>query len=498
MPSSGASMETADLTALVAQGESEMLEFKGSTSQLVAGCQTLCGMLNARGGQVLFGVNDKGTLVGQTVSEATLREISQAVRRIDPHVDAAISTVEVGSGKSVIVVTCQASTQAPHAYDGRHWQRVGSTTVPMPQVLVEDRMQERMHGRVRWELHPAPERFTLEDLDANTIRTCIRLAVQRGRLDEGSASDIPAVLRGFDLMRGDRLLNGAIIAFGREHCWGDYPQILMRMARFRGKDRLADFEDNRQVYGNIFTLLEAGERFLRDHNPIASKVEGDNWIRTDRPRYAPRAFREALANALIHRDYAMHGGSIALAIYDDHLEITNPGRFHFGLTPADLGHTHESRRWNPNIANVFYRAGIIEQWGTGSINILRWCQENASPAPTWTQMELMTVCVTFQPAGDITPEVTGQVTGQVTEQVTEQVAALLEVCTRPMTRGELQAAVGLTHRNHFTEAYLKPALTAGLIEMTRPDAPRSRLQRYRLTAAGVVRKSQAQTKGSRL
>ena len=401
-------------------------------------------------------------------------------RRIDPHAEVSISTIEIGAGKSVIAVTCQASNQAPHAYDGRHWQRVGSTTVPMPQVLVEDRMQERMHGRVRWELHPTPERFTLDDLDANAIRTCIRLAVQRGRLNEGSASDIPAVLRGFDLMRGDRLLNGAIITFGREHCWGDYPQILMRMARFRGKDRLADFEDNRQVYGNIFTLLEAGERFLRDHNPIASKVEGDNWIRTDRPRYAPRAFREAVANALIHRDYAMHGGSIALAIYDDHLEITNPGRFHFGLTPADLGHTHESRRWNPNIANVFYRAGVIEQWGTGGINILRWCQENTSPAPTWTQMELMTVCVTFRPAGDIAP----QDPPQDIPQVSEAVAAIIEACRSPMSRADLQAALTVRDRNDFKERYLQPALAAGVIEMTMPDKPSSRHQRYRLTVLG--------------
>ena len=270
-PSSSAYVPIADLTTLVAQGESETLEFKGSTSQIAAGCQSLCGMLNVRGGRVLFGVNDKGALVGQTVSDATLRELSQAVRRIDPHAEVSISTVDVGPGKSVILVACQASPQAPHAYDGRHWQRIGSTTVPMPQVLVEDRMQERMHGRIRWELHPAPERFTLDDLDATAIRTCIRLAVQRGRLDEGSADDIPAVLRGFDLMRGDRLLNGALITFGHKHCWGDYPQTLMRMARFRGKDRLADFDDNRQVYGNIFALLRPASASCASTTPSPAR-----------------------------------------------------------------------------------------------------------------------------------------------------------------------------------------------------------------------------------
>ena len=183
MPSPAAHLDMADLTTLASQGESETLEFKGSTSQLAAGCQTLCGMLNARGGRVLFGVNDKGALVGQTVSEATLREISQAVRRIDPHAEVSISTIEIGAGKSVIAVTCQASNQAPHAYDGRHWQRVGSTTVPMPQVLVEDRMQERMHGRVRY-LAAWPE----GDL--------IRRVMARAARDAGLAThDLPAGLR---------------------------------------------------------------------------------------------------------------------------------------------------------------------------------------------------------------------------------------------------------------------------------------------------------------
>ena len=300
MPLAGDAMDTAQLTALVANGESETLEFKGSTGQLAAGCQTLCGMLNARGGRVLFGVSDRGALIGQMASEATLREVSQAVRRIDPQAAVAIEGVDLGNGKQVIVATVAASAQAPHAYDGRHWQRVGSTTTAMPQVLVEDRMQERMHGRARWELYPAAEHLTLDDLDPKAISTCVRLATQRNRLDGASTDDPAAILRGFGLLRGKRLLNGAIVAFGGESCWGDYPQTLMRMARFRGRDRLADFDDNRQVRGNLFALIEAGERFLRDHNPIASKVENGNWLRTDRPRYPARAFREALANALIH------------------------------------------------------------------------------------------------------------------------------------------------------------------------------------------------------
>jgi ATP-dependent DNA helicase RecG len=65
------------------------------------------------------------------------------------------------------------------------------------------------------------------------------------------------------------------------------------------------------------------------------------------------------------------------------MEIINPGVLHFGITPKTLFKPHESRPWNPIIANVFYRAGIIEKWGTGTINIIEWCKENRNPPPEW-------------------------------------------------------------------------------------------------------------------
>ena len=83
--------------------------------------------------------------------------------------------------------------------------------------------------------------------------------------------------------------------------------------------------------------------------------------RIDEPLYPPLATREALAKALCNRDYAMGGGSIGLAVYDDRLEVTSPGPLHFGLTPDDLFSPHESRPWNPLIARTLYRRVIIDE-----------------------------------------------------------------------------------------------------------------------------------------
>lgn len=162
-------------------------------------------------------------------------------------------------------------------------------------------------------------------------------------------------------------------------------------------NHLADFIDNRQYWGHAFDLLRRGESFLLDHVPIAGRIVEGRIRREDRPAYPPRATREALANAICLRDYTIPGGAIAVAMYDDHLEIVSPGGFHFGIEPAKLAVPHESKPWNPIIANVFYRAGVIERWGMGTLKILDWCQKFDCPKPDWKE-QADSVYVTFKPA----------------------------------------------------------------------------------------------------
>ena len=144
------------------------------------------------------------------------------------------------------------------------------------------------------------------------------------------------MLLGLGLLRDGQLLRAAAVLFGnRERLEVEMPQCLLRVARFRGVDRMR-FLDNRQFNGNAFTLLANGEGFLRDSLPIAGRFEQDSFLRIDEPLYPPLATREAIANALCHRAYSIGGGSIGVAIYDDRMEVTSTGPLHFGLTPEML------------------------------------------------------------------------------------------------------------------------------------------------------------------
>jgi ATP-dependent DNA helicase RecG len=477
-------MKPEELRKLVSGGESERIEFKRSTGQRTEAAKAVCAMLNGFGGFVVFGVTNHGELLGQEVGVKTLGDITAELRQIEPSAFPDVETTHLKKGNAAVLLTVPGGG-GPYTFDGRAYLRHGPTTRVMPRNEYERRLVERLHATRRWENEPVADGVSIKDLDAEEIKITLDNAIRLGRLEPTERRDLESILRGLELIRSGHLLNAAVALYGKsDRLKTIYPQMGIRLARFRGRDRLADFADNRQYWGHAFALLRRAESFLMDHVPIAGRVIPGKMIREDKPWYPPRATREALANALCHRDYVIPGGAVAVALYDDHLDITNPGGFHFGITPENLSKPHESRPWNPIIASVLYRAGIIERWGSGTLNIVDWCAENGNPPPKWRE-EAGSVFVVFAPAtpgGG--PEVTGEVTREVAGDVTREVRSLLNVCRGSMTRRELQNALALKAEENFRILYLTPALESGLIEMTIPDKPRSSKQQYRITGKG--------------
>ena len=373
-------MTPEEIVALVETGESETLEFKRTTGTRREAARSICAMLNQRGGRVLFGITPEGSVVRQQVTERTMEEVSAEIQRVDPPAFPEIERVRVADDLEVIAVRVNQGSARPYQYRGTAYRRLGNTTVAMSADEYNRMLFERTHSEQRWENQPATG-WTVADLDVAEVRNTVAEAVRIGRLNEPGSREPEDLLRGLGLLREGVLFRATAVLFGNaERLEFEMPQCLLRVARFRGVDR-SEFLDNRQFNGNAFTLLSHAERFLRDTLPIASRFETGRIQRIDEPLYPPLATREALANSLCHRDYALGGGSVGLAMYDDRLELTSTGPLHFGLTLAELFGTHESRPWNPLIARTFYRRGIIEEWGRGTLKMVALATSAGLPYP---------------------------------------------------------------------------------------------------------------------
>ena len=352
-------------------GESETQEFKKSTAEKDRACRSLCAFANGRGGRVLVGVSPGGTVVGQDVGDRTLQELAQEFQGFEPPLFPDVERVPVDGGRDVLVLTVARGARVPIAFRGVAYERVLNTTRVMPRETFQRLLLEEMHATERWENRPA-EGWDVGRLDRREMVLTLEESIRRGRVDDPGTREPLEILRGLGLLvDGDRVSRAAVVLFCKDETpLPDFPQLLLKVARFKGTTR-DEFLDNRQFHGNAFALMRRAERFLIESLPVASRIVPGRMEREDTPTLPVEALREALANAFVHRDYAIGGGSVSVAIYDDRLEVVSIGDLHFGLTPEALFREHESKPWNPMIARTFYRRGIIETWGRGTLKIAK-------------------------------------------------------------------------------------------------------------------------------
>jgi len=262
--------------------------------------------------------------------------------------------------------------------------RVAGQTVTdrtMPRETYQRLLLEEMHATERWENRLAAG-WDVSRLDRREMVLTLEESIRRGRVDDPGTREPLEILRGLGLLvDGDKVSRAAVVLFCADDApLPDFSQLLLKVARFKGTTR-DEFLDNRQFHGNAFALMRRAERFLIDSLPVASRIVPGRMEREDTPLLPVEALREALANAFVHRDYSVGGGSVSVALYEDRLEIISIGDLHFGLTPEALFREHESKPWNPMIARTFYRRGIIETWGRGTLKIARLMQERGLELP---------------------------------------------------------------------------------------------------------------------
>ena len=466
-------MTPADLDILIQQGEGTTLEFKESLSSSFA--REVVALANTIGGKILLGVRDGGSVAGIKDTNALRARVQDVARNCDPPVKVLVEPVD-----GVLAVHVRESDAKPvQCSDGFFW-RQGAVTQKMSRDEIRDFF--RTEGVIRFDLSPCPRFSYPEDFDREKFKAWLALSGITGR------PRVEDVLVNLDVAEraGDRLLfrNAGVLFFAR-NVRRFFPEAYITCLLGRGTDKV-HILDRKDFDGGVVADIQDAMRFIERNTRTAYRIEG--LRRQNIPEYPMDAVREAVTNAVMHRDWFFDGANVFVEIYTNRIEVISPGGLPKGLTLADLGHM--SIRRNPLIADLLHRIDFIEKAGTGIRRIRDRAREQDCPEPEFEADRFVTVIFRPNPevrevsADDrVTPQVIPEVTGQVTGQVAPE-TRLLQVLTGEMTRQSLQEALDLKHRDHFNEVYLTPALEAGLIEMTIPDKPRSSKQRYRLTPAG--------------
>ena len=373
-------MTLEELQKLIAADEGETVEVKETTGQRRDACETLCAFLNKNGGTVVFGVTKKGKLTGQLMADTTKRDLFEVFQKFEPAADIEVSYVPVDETHTAIVCHVDGGNRKPYIYDGKPHKRVQSSTTVMSQEEYERMLLARGGFRSEWEDQPNPE-LSLDDLDLEVIRDTARKAVRVGRLDESvDTENAVSLLDHFKLRKNGTLLNGAAVLFGKADRI-DYPQLEIKMGWFKGTDQRV-FLDNSHVQGNVFKLMDAAMAFCFKHLNLAAWTSGK--IERDEELEIPAdALREALVNAFAHRSYENRRQTIYLAIYDDRVEIKNPGKFpsDFNLARLYSPPIQHSEPRNEKIARVLYLRKSIETWGRGLTRIANECARVGLPVP---------------------------------------------------------------------------------------------------------------------
>lgn len=206
---------------------------------------------------------------------------------------------------------------------------------------------------------------TVDDIDRNAIDNFLRCSIKAGRMNaEEVNASTEDVLRNLGLFTKDgELKNAAILLFGK-HVGHFFPSATFKIGRFHTDESDLIIQD--VIEGNIIQMANRVVEVLRTKYLI-SPIHYEGLQRVEQLEIPEPALRELIYNAISHKDYT--DPAIQMRIYDNSVELWNYGLLPKELTPADLMHKHSSYPRNHNIANVFFKAGFVESWGT-------WFQEN--------------------------------------------------------------------------------------------------------------------------
>lgn len=482
------------LKNLIEHPEGRRREYKETLPAPEELAKTVIAFSNDAGGELFIGIKDRPRQVVGMPEEKLLEteeKIANLIAdRCYPVILPEITFLNL-DGPTVIRVKVYRGSQAPYYLKSKGKERgvyirVGSgNRLATPEIVQE---LERLGRNISFDSVP------VFDLPLNLA--LLKDFAQKYRERTGEQLD-EIDMRKLQLLKTvnerDYFTHAALLLADREIKNRYFPYAKVECARFKGTNT-DTFLDQATIDNSIAFHADEVVHFIRRNIARGSTLNG--IYREDRWQYPLTAVREAVINAIIHRDYALQGKDIKVAIFDDMLEITSPGTAPPSIDlSADLP-VGQSEIRNFVLAPIFKRLGLIEQWGTGFKKIKKSLEE-------YPEIELriqepgMAFQIQFvkknyqredQPA-------TNQQAPRKLLVTNPQVREILRFCLEYQSRKAIQQKVGFKDREHFRLKILKPLLETGLLEMLYPQSPNNPRQKYKTTEKGKTFLAQYSSRG---
>jgi ATP-dependent DNA helicase RecG len=331
----------------------------------------ICGFANAQGGVIFIGKDDNGKVVGISDYKKLMDEIPNKAK------DLMGILVDVNLHEEKDLYYLEIITQpyaVPISLRGKYYYRSGSTKQELIGAALTDYLL-RKSGKT-WDEVTEPT-ATLDDIDDSSLKSYIAAALHSGRISdvEGlSIADLLAKLRLTD--DNGNFKRAAIVLFGKNPA-KFYNNCVVKIGRF-GKDS-SELRFQEVMEGNIIQMLkEVPEQLNRKF--FIRKISFEGMQRIERGEYPVAALREMLLNALVHRNY-LGSSVVQMRMFDNYINIWNEGELPPGISTDTLKRQHPSRPRNLLIADVCFKGGYIDAWGSGTLKIIDTCRQAGLPDP---------------------------------------------------------------------------------------------------------------------
>ena len=357
-------------------GESEIIEFKEKFDERTV--ESTVAFANTKGGIIFIGISDTNEIKGIELGKETINQwINRISQSTEPRIVPEIEKIQINE-KTVVAVQITEYPIKPVSTKGRCFKRVDRSNRVMN---AQEIAQIHLHSTgLSWDKYPA-KNARLEDLDLEKIKRYMQKAKETGRKRIGADEEPVQVLEKMNLINEGHPTWAAVLLF----CKGSYnliSQAAIHCGRFKEGNIVID---DRMIAGTVFEQIDEAMDFILKNINV-------EFVMTGKPTrdqvwdYPLEALREALINAVCHRDYTILS-NIEIRIYDDKLVVRSPGGLPFGITLEELYKPHSSTLRNKGLAEVLYDTELIEQWGSGIEKMQKYCLDAGLPEPTFEEYQ---------------------------------------------------------------------------------------------------------------